>query len=118
MHTQTTTAPLGAAHALAPTDGPLLAEERPLAFRNGGMPLEAMRYDLTPTGLHYLVAHWDIPVVEPASWRLKIGGRVRETLELTVDEIRARSRRTMPVTISETRTRMSSESQTQRLLLK
>jgi DMSO/TMAO reductase YedYZ molybdopterin-dependent catalytic subunit len=57
------------------------------------MPLEAIRYDVTPTGLHYLVAHWDIPALDPANWRLKIGGHVREPLELTLDEVRALPRR-------------------------
>jgi DMSO/TMAO reductase YedYZ molybdopterin-dependent catalytic subunit len=99
MDAQTTTAPPGAAHALEPTDGPLLFEELQLAFRNRGMPLEAMRYDVTPTGLHYLVAHWDIPQLDPASWRLRIGGRVRRPLELTLDEVRARPARTVPVTL-------------------
>jgi hypothetical protein len=98
MQTQRTTAPPGAAHALEPTDGPLLPEEVQLAFRNRGMPLEAMRYDLTPTGVHFLVAHWDLPAVDPARWRLKVGGRVREPLELTLDELHARPRRTTAVT--------------------
>jgi hypothetical protein len=44
-----------------------MPEELRLAFRNRGMPLEAMRQDLTPTGLHYLVAHWDIPLADPAA---------------------------------------------------
>jgi DMSO/TMAO reductase YedYZ molybdopterin-dependent catalytic subunit len=96
---QTTTAPPGAAHALEPTDGPLLFEELQLAFRNRGMPLEAMRYDLTPTGLHYLVAHWDIPALDPASFRLRVGGRVRRPLELTLEDIRARPTQTIPVTL-------------------
>jgi DMSO/TMAO reductase YedYZ molybdopterin-dependent catalytic subunit len=99
METQTEAAPLGAAHPLEPTDGPLMSEELQLAFRNRGMPLEAMRYDLTPTGLHYLVIHWDIPPVDVATWRLGIGGRVREPLELTLDELRAGPRRTIPVTL-------------------
>jgi sulfane dehydrogenase subunit SoxC len=51
----------------AAADGPLLPEELQLAFPNRGMPLEALHYDLTPTGLHYLVAHWDIPAVDPAT---------------------------------------------------
>jgi DMSO/TMAO reductase YedYZ molybdopterin-dependent catalytic subunit len=88
-----------AAHPLEPTDGPLHSEELQLAFRNRGMPLEAMRYDLTPTGLHYLVVHWDIPPVDPATWRLRIGGGVRNPLELALDEIRALPRRTIPVTL-------------------
>jgi DMSO/TMAO reductase YedYZ molybdopterin-dependent catalytic subunit len=99
MDMQTPTAPPGAAHALEPTDGPLLFEELQLAFRNRGMPLEAMRYDLTPTGLHYLVAHWDIPQIDPASWRLRIGGRVRRPLELRLDELRARPAQSIPVTL-------------------
>ena len=57
-----------------------MPEEFRLAFRNRGMPLEAMRQDLTPTGLHYLVAHWAIPLADPASWRLTIGGCVRRPL--------------------------------------
>jgi hypothetical protein len=32
-----------------------------LALRNRGMPLEALRYPITPTGLHYLLIHYDIP---------------------------------------------------------
>ena len=36
-----------------------------LAARNHGMPLEALRYPVTPVGLHYLLIHYDVPVVEP-----------------------------------------------------
>ena len=87
------------APALPPTDGPLTVEEVQLAFRNRGMPLEAMRYDVTPVGLHYLVVHFDIPAVDPTTWRLRIGGHVREPLELTLDELRARPQQTIPVTL-------------------
>jgi DMSO/TMAO reductase YedYZ molybdopterin-dependent catalytic subunit len=85
--------------SLDPSDGPLTFDELNLAFRNRGMPLEAMRYDLTPTGLHYLVVHFDIPEVDLATWRLSIGGRVRQPLELTLDEIRRRPSATLPVTM-------------------
>jgi len=89
----------GSAHALEPTDGPLTFEELQLATRNRGMPLEALRYDLTPTGLHYLLIHWDIPAVDASSWRLRVGGAVRNPLELSLDEIRARPHHTIPVTL-------------------
>ncbi len=89
----------GPAPSVAPTDGPLLLEELQLAFRNRGMPLEALRYDLTPGGLHYLVIHFDIPEVDPASWRLAVGGRVRRPLELTLDDIQARPSQTVRVTL-------------------
>ena len=45
-------------------------EELQLAARNHGMPLEALRYPVTPAGLHYLLVHYDIPAVEPGDWRL------------------------------------------------
>ena len=58
LHTRLDAGPVPAGE---PTDGPLTFEELQLAGRNRGMPLEALRYDLTPTGLHYLLIHFDIP---------------------------------------------------------
>ena len=49
-------------------------EELQLAARNHGMPLEALRYAITPVGLHYLLMHYDIPAVDPATWRLVVSG--------------------------------------------
>jgi sulfane dehydrogenase subunit SoxC len=63
-------------------------EELQLAARNHGMPLEALRYPVTPVGLHYLLIHYDVPAVDPDAWRLRISGE-RE-LELSLDELRAR----------------------------
>ena len=50
-------------------------QELQLAARNHGMPLEALRWDVTPIGLHYLLTHFDIPDVDVDSWRLEVGGR-------------------------------------------
>jgi DMSO/TMAO reductase YedYZ molybdopterin-dependent catalytic subunit len=85
--------------ALTPTEGPLTLEELQLAGRNRGMPLEALRYDITPTGLHYLLVHFDIPAVDPAAWRLTLDGLVDRPLELTLEDLRARPRTTVPVTL-------------------
>ncbi len=74
-------------------------EELQLAARNHGMPLEALRYDLTPVGLHYLLIHFDIPAVDERTWRLEIGGHVRGTLALDLDELRRRPAVTTPVTM-------------------
>ena len=90
---------MGEGERLGPTDGPLTFEELQLAGRNRGMPLEALRYDRTPTGLHYLLIHFDVPAIDPDTWRLRVGGRVRRPLELTLDEIRSRPSRTLPVTM-------------------
>src|SRR5262249_33213504 len=65
-------------------------EELQLATRNHGMPLEALRYDVTPVGLHYLLIHYDIPAVDPDAWSLTVGGRVANPLRLALDDIRAR----------------------------
>jgi len=85
--------------SVEPTDAPLTFEELQLATRNRGMPLEALRYDLTPTGLHYLLVHFDIPALDSATWRLRIGGAVKRPLELSLEDLQARPRRTIPVTM-------------------
>jgi DMSO/TMAO reductase YedYZ molybdopterin-dependent catalytic subunit len=82
-----------------PTDGPLTLEELQLATRNRGMPLEGLRYDITPVGLHYLLIHFDIPAVDAAGWRLRVGGAVGRPFELTLDEIRAMAAQTLAVTL-------------------
>ena len=83
----------------APTEGPLTVEELQLAARNHGMPLEALRYDLTPAGLHYLLVHFDIPEIDESSWRLDIAGSVEQPRSFTLEQLRARPSRTLPVTM-------------------
>jgi DMSO/TMAO reductase YedYZ molybdopterin-dependent catalytic subunit len=82
-----------------PTEGPLTLEELQLAARNKGMPLEALRYDTTPVGMHYLLVHFDIPALDVATWRLEVSGEVERSLTLGMDDIRARPRRTQHVTM-------------------
>ena len=65
-------------------------QELQLAARNHGMPLEALRWDVTPIGLHYLLTHYDIPEVDTASWRLEIGGLVERPLSLSLEDLRRR----------------------------
>ena len=54
------------------------------------MPLEALRFDLTPVGLHYLLTHYDIPEVDVGSWRLEVDGLVDHPLSLSLDDLRGR----------------------------
>jgi sulfane dehydrogenase subunit SoxC len=65
-------------------------DELALATRNHGMPLEALRYDVTPPGLHYVLTHYDIPAVDPASWRLEVGGAVERPLRLSLADLQRR----------------------------
>jgi sulfane dehydrogenase subunit SoxC len=74
-------------------------EELQLAARNHGMPLEALRWDVTPLGLHYLLIHYDIPAVDAAAWRLEVRGRVERPLSLSLEELRERPSVTRAVTM-------------------
>src|SRR6266511_5732084 len=80
-------------------DGDISVAELQLATRNSGMPLEALDWELTPVGLHYLLIHYDIPRVDSATWSLRIGGRVRRPFAPSLTELRSRPARTVPVTM-------------------
>jgi sulfane dehydrogenase subunit SoxC len=81
------------------TSPELTLEELQLAARNHALPLEALRYDVTPAGLHYVLTHYDIPAVDLSDWRLKVTGLVRDELALTLDEFRALPIVRLPVTM-------------------
>src|SRR5919112_6554543 len=72
-------------------------EEVGLALRNPGMQLEGLRYPITPIGMHYLLIHFDIPHLDPATYRLLITGLVDNPLELSLEDLRSRPRVTRPV---------------------
>lgn len=75
------------------------ADELALAARNHGMPLEAMRYEVTPAGLHYVLVHYDIPWCDGDGWPLRVCGAVRRELRLDVAELRGRAAVTRRVTL-------------------
>jgi sulfane dehydrogenase subunit SoxC len=72
-------------------DAAISQDELQLAARNHGLPLEALRYPITPAGLHYLLIHYDIPDVDADGWTLSVDGRVAQPLTLTLAELRNRS---------------------------
>ncbi len=74
-------------------------EEVGLATRNHGMPLEALRYDTTPAGLHYLLIHFDVPAVDAQSWSLEVGGRVEQPRSLSLEDLRSQDTTTLTVTL-------------------
>src|SRR3954471_10841276 len=85
--------PPGTAEASAITP-----DELRLAARNHGMPLEALAYDVTPVGMHYLLIHYDVPFVDAASWRLEGGGAVAKPITLDLAGVRERAATTEPIT--------------------
>jgi sulfane dehydrogenase subunit SoxC len=91
--------PISQPGRVAEPDESIGLDELGLAARNHGMPLEAMRYDITPLGLHYLLTHYDIPETSAEDWILTIAGLVDQPLELTLDDLRSRPRVSIPVTL-------------------
>lgn len=74
-------------------------DELQLAVRNHSMPLEALRYEITPLGLHYLLIHFDIPLIDASEYELTVGGRVRRPMRLTLDQLMSRPATTLAVTL-------------------
>lgn len=80
-------------------DAGVSLDELRLAARNHGMPLEALHYDVTPVGLHYLLTHYDIPVINAAGWRLTVNGLVGAGIELSLADLQAMPTVTRRVTM-------------------
>jgi DMSO/TMAO reductase YedYZ molybdopterin-dependent catalytic subunit len=74
-------------------------EELALAGRNHAMPLEALRYDVTPPGLHYVLVHYDIPHVDADTWSLDIHGCVEKPVSLDLETLQDLPRHTETVTL-------------------
>ena len=79
-------------------EGPFSAEELGLALNNVSLPPEALRYDVTPVGLHYTLSHFDIPALKP-SHRLSVEGSVERPRAFQVQDLRALGERTVRVTM-------------------
>ncbi len=84
---------------IAAPDEDISPDELALAARNHGLPLEALRYEVTPPGLHYVLVHFDIPAADAARWSLSVGGRVRTPLALDLAALRALPAVTQRVTM-------------------
>lgn len=72
------------------SDPGITQDELRLAARNHAMPLEALRWPLTPVGMHYVLVHYDVPLVDPTTWRLHVGGHVQSLTSSTLEELQAR----------------------------
>jgi DMSO/TMAO reductase YedYZ molybdopterin-dependent catalytic subunit len=84
---------------VADPDEGISLEELGLAARNHAMPAEALRYDVTPAGLHYVLTHYDIPDADPATWTVSVGGLVERPLRLSLDDLAAMTQHSVRVTL-------------------
>jgi sulfane dehydrogenase subunit SoxC len=74
-----------------PSNDLITYEEARLAFRCHGFHLEQLRHDITPLGSHFQLVHFDIPRTDLIdSYRVTVGGRVRNPLTLALDELQGR----------------------------
>ena len=66
-------------------------EEVALVLRDPGMPLEALRYPVTPIGMDYALVDFDVPEIDAAVYELRVDGRVRAPLVQTLEDLRTGS---------------------------
>ena len=69
------------------------------APENSETPLEDVRSWVTPTRLFFVRNHFQMPVLDPATWRLRVEGRVERPAEWTWDELTALPERTVFATL-------------------
>jgi DMSO/TMAO reductase YedYZ molybdopterin-dependent catalytic subunit len=80
------------------TEADFSREEVRLANRNSGLLLEGLRHDITPSGMHYLLIHFDVPYVADKPWSLEIAGCVERPLTISLDDLQSEPARTLAVT--------------------
>ena len=91
--------PFTEAKRRAHVEAAFAVDEVRLANRNAGILLEALRHDVTPVGLHYLLNHFDVPYVADDRWQLALHGHVLRPMSLSLADLKARPARTLRVTM-------------------
>jgi DMSO/TMAO reductase YedYZ molybdopterin-dependent catalytic subunit len=75
---------------------PITIERNPY---NAETPPQALRKDITSTSYFYVRNHFRAPIIDAASWRLKITGAVEHELTLSLKEIKSLRAKTLSVTL-------------------
>ncbi|MBK5307020.1 MAG: sulfite oxidase [Frankiaceae bacterium] len=96
--TTATNLPSAPSRLADPGEG-ISADELALAGRNHALLLEAMRHDVTPAGLHYVLVHYDVPDVDATTWTLSVDGKVATPLSMDLERLRAYPPVSIPVTM-------------------
>jgi DMSO/TMAO reductase YedYZ molybdopterin-dependent catalytic subunit len=66
---------------------------------NSETPLEGVRSWVTPTRLFFVRNHFPVPAIDPATWRLRVEGCVREPRDWTWEELQQLPERTVFATV-------------------
>jgi len=80
-------------------DGIFSDPEVRLANRNSGLLLETLALDITPIGLHYLLTHFDVPLLNADEHCLEFTGEFEAPYTMTMAQIKAMPQVTMPITM-------------------
>ena len=82
-----------------PIDGLYDDAERSLANRNSGTLLETLSLDITPIGTHYLLTHFDTPIIKRENHVLRLAGDFEKPFEICIEELLSLPKVTLPVTL-------------------
>ena len=80
-------------------DGLYSQSEVGLANRNSGILLEMLALDVTPVGMHYLLNHFDVPIIAEDDHVLQLTGAFDSPTHYTLDDIRSLPAVTQAVTL-------------------
>lgn len=81
------------------TPGLYSEDERGLANRNSGMLLELLKADVTPVGAHYLLTHFDVPLIDESAYRLTLKDGFEAPISLSLADIKSHPSITRQVTM-------------------
>ena len=82
-----------------PVDGLYDNAELGLANRNSGTLLETLSLDITPIGAHYLLTHFDTPLLKSETHVLRFSGEFERPFEISMRELLGLQKVTLPVTL-------------------
>src|SRR5437660_2936547 len=66
---------------------------------NSETPLEEVRSWVTPNRLFFVRNHFDVPAIDPATWRLKVEGCVQRPADWTWEELASLPERSVFATV-------------------
>ena len=80
-------------------DGLYSEAEIGLSNRNSGLLLELLSQDITPVGAHYLLNHFDVPIIDQNHFVLSFKGAFDNPYKLDLQAIKQFPKTSMPVTL-------------------